>query len=72
MNSIIIAAGLGILGLIIGYFLSTIIIKGGKKRLLEESNRNADLVLQEARLTAKRITDEADVKAEKSPLPGGS
>ncbi len=65
MNSTLIAAGLGVLGIIIGYILANFLIKGGKKRLLEESNRNADLVLQEARLTAKRLNDEAEMKAEK-------
>ena len=53
------------MGLILGYLLATLVIKGGKKRLLEESNQKADLAIQEARLTAKRISDEAEMKAEK-------
>ncbi len=53
------------MGLIIGYLIATLVIKGGKKRLLEESNQKADLAIQEARLTAKRISDEAEMKAEK-------
>jgi ribonuclease Y len=61
----ILAAGLGVLGLVIGYLVATFVIKGGKQRLLEESNQKADLAIQEARLTAKRITDEAEMKAEK-------
>lgn len=65
MNEILLAAGVGILGLVLGYFLANMLIKGGKKRLLEESNQKADLAVQEARLTAKRITDEAEMKAEK-------
>ncbi len=43
MNVIILAGGLGVLGLIIGYLVATMVIKGGKKRLLEESNQKADL-----------------------------
>jgi ribonuclease Y len=35
------------------------------KKRTEESNRQADLAVQEARLTAKRIEDEAAVKAQK-------
>jgi ribonuclease Y len=65
MNEIILAAGLGVVGLVIGYLVATMVIRGGKKRLLEESNQKADLAIQEARLTAKRITDEAEMKAEK-------
>ncbi len=65
MNVMILAAGLGVLGLAIGYLVATFVINGGKKRLLEESNQKADLAVQEARLTAKRITDEAEMKAEK-------
>jgi ribonucrease Y len=65
MNAFILAGGLGVLGLILGYLVATLVIKGGKKRLLEESNQKADLAVQEARLTAKRITDEAEMKAEK-------
>jgi len=65
MNVMILAVGLGVLGLAIGYLIATMVIKGGKKRLLEESNQKADLAIQEARLTAKRITDEAEMKAEK-------
>lgn len=65
MNLMILAGGLGVLGLVIGYLVATMVIKGGKKRLLEESNQKADLAVQEARLTAKRIIDEAEMKAEK-------
>ncbi len=65
MNEMILAGGLGVVGLIIGYLIATLVIKGGKKRLLEESNQKADLAIQEARLTAKRISDEAEMKAEK-------
>ncbi len=65
MNEFILAGGLGVAGLVIGYLLSNLVIRGGRKRLLEESNQKADLVVKEARLTAKRITDEAEMKSEK-------
>lgn len=65
MNTILIAAGLGVAGLVLGYLLANLFVKGGKKRLLEESNKQADLAVQEARLTAKRLVDEAETKAEK-------
>ena len=42
MNEMILAVGLGVAGLIIGYVLATFLISGGKKRLLEESNQKAD------------------------------
>ena len=65
MNEMIMAAGLGVIGIIIGYVLATLVIKGGKKRILEDSNQKADLAIQEARLNAKRLVDEAEMKAEK-------
>lgn len=65
MNPTILAAALGVAGLLLGVLVTFFITRGKKKRDLEESNRQADLVLQEARLSAKRLTDEAEVKAEK-------
>lgn len=65
MEQIFIMMGVLIAGLGLGYVLASTIIKGGKKRILEESNQKADLTIQEARLSAQRITDEAEVKAEK-------
>ena len=65
MNEFILAGGIGVVGLVTGYLLSNLVIRGGRKRLLEESNQKADLVVKEARLTAKRITDEAEMKSEK-------
>jgi ribonuclease Y len=40
-------------------------IKKGNQKSIEEQNRQADLIIQEARLTAKRVEDEASVRAEK-------
>ena len=65
MNSTLIAAALGAAGLILGFLIAMLLFRGKKKRELEESNRQADIALQEARLSAKRLTDEAEVKAEK-------
>ena len=45
----------------VAYFLAS----QNNKKHTEESNRQADLAVQEARLTAKRIEDEAAVKAQK-------
>lgn len=62
--------GIGlIIGLIVGaiaaYVLATQAVKKANQKAQEENNRLADLALQEARLTAKRIEDEAALKAEK-------
>lgn len=66
MSEIIMIAGASVVaGLVIGYLIATFLIKGGKKRILEESNQKADLAIQEARLTAKRLVDEAETKSEK-------
>lgn len=47
------------------YFLASQSFKRANQKAAEEGNRQADLIIQEARLSAKRITDEATVKAEK-------
>ncbi len=56
-------------GLLIGgaaaYFVARQLQAKANQKAVEESNRQADLIVQEARLTAKRIVDEATVKAEK-------
>ncbi len=58
-----------IAGLVVGgtaaYFVVRQVLKRANQKAIEEGNRQADLIIQEARLTAKRITDEATVKAEK-------
>jgi len=58
-----------IIGLVAGgigaYFFANQAVKKSNHKAIEESNRQADLAIQEARLTAKRITDEAAVQAEK-------
>jgi ribonuclease Y len=52
-------------GAIIAYLLTGSVIKRANQKTIEESNRQADLAIQEARLTAKRTEDEAAIKAEK-------
>ncbi len=56
-------------GLLIGgaaaYFVVRQLQAKANQKAVEESNRQADLIVQEARLTAKRVVDEATVKAEK-------
>ena len=66
-DTILIPAALGVAGLIIGYLIATLLIRGGKKRLLEDSNQKADLAIQEARLNAKRLLDEAERVSHQAP-----
>ncbi len=54
-----------VVGAVIAYLLTTQFIKKANSKSIDESNRQADLVIQEARLTAKRLEDDASVKAEK-------
>ena len=54
-----------IVGAVIGFIATFLIIKKGNQSKIEEINKEADLVVQEARLTAKRMVDEAETKAEK-------
>ena len=58
-----------IIGLVVGGIVAYIIARQATKssnlKAIEEGNRQADLAIKEARLTATRITDEATAKAEK-------
>lgn len=56
---------IGLIGLVIGGAIAYFFASQNNKKRTEESNRLADLAVQEARLTAKRIEDEAAVKAQK-------
>jgi ribonuclease Y len=56
---------IGLIGLVIGGAIAYFFASQSNKKRTEESNRLADLAVQEARLTAKRIEDEAAVKAQK-------
>ena len=54
-----------LIGAIAAFFLVKTFITKANQSKIEEMNRKADLVIQEARLTSKRIEDEAQIKAEK-------
>ncbi|MCC6282588.1 MAG: ribonuclease Y [Saprospiraceae bacterium] len=64
MEIISIIVGLAIGG-IATWVIATLTLKKGSQKSIEEHNRQADLIIQEARLTAKRAEDEAALKAEK-------
>jgi len=64
MEIISILIGLAIGG-VVAWLIASSTIKQGNQKSIEEQNRQADLIIQEARLTAKRLEDEAAVKAEK-------
>jgi len=52
-----------IAGLVLGFVVAQVISKRVQQKKLEEANLKADLQIKEARLTAKRITDEAELQA---------
>ncbi|MBN8685200.1 MAG: ribonuclease Y [Chitinophagales bacterium] len=54
-----------LIGAVVAWVIATLTIKKTNKKSIEESNAQADLLIQEARLSAKRIEDEASLKAEK-------
>lgn len=54
-----------IAGAVIAYFVVNALLKNQQHGKTEEINRKADLVLQEARISAKRVLDEAETKADK-------
>lgn len=54
-----------VLGSVIGYFVVRAINQRSNRLQTDELNKKADLIVQEARLSAKRIVDEAETKAEK-------
>ena len=58
-----------IIGLVVGgilaYVIASMTIKKGSSKAAEEATRQADLIIQEARLSAKRVEDEAALKADK-------
>ena len=64
MEIIPIIIGLAI-GAVVAWVIASLTIKKTNQKSIEEQNRQADLIIQEARLTAKRVEDEAAVKAEK-------
>ncbi len=52
-------------GALIGFFLLRIILKKSYENKFEDLNKKIDLEIKEARISAKRIVDEAETKAEK-------
>jgi len=61
-----------IIGLVVGgviaYLIASQLTKKVNLKSIEEQNRQADLAVQEARLNAKRVTDEAAVEAQRMQL----
>lgn len=52
-----------IAGLVLGFIVAQAVSKRLQQKKLEEANLKTDLQIKEARLTAKRITDEAELQA---------
>ena len=57
-----------VVGGIIAYLIASQMTKKVNSKVAEEQNRQAELAVQEARLNAKRITDEAAVEAQRLQL----
>lgn len=61
-----------IIGLVVGgavaYLIASLTAKKANNKAAEEGGRQADMIIQEARLSAKRLTDEASVEVEKAKL----
>jgi ribonuclease Y len=54
-----------VLGVIIGYIISNILVKKTSHAKIEEANKKADLTIKEAELTVQRKVNEAETRAEK-------
>ncbi|NNE28163.1 MAG: ribonuclease Y [Saprospiraceae bacterium] len=54
-----------LVGLIVGFLGVRLIQSGTSKRKREELNRKSDLMLEEARISAKRLMEDAEIKADK-------
>ncbi len=54
-----------VVGAIVGFLIVQAMIKKANKTSTDELNRKADLVVQEAHISAKRVTEEANIKADK-------
>ena len=48
-----------------GYVIVNNIFKKSRQKQIEDSNSKSDLILEQAKIAAKRISDEAEVNAEK-------
>ena len=65
MDGIIAIAGGLVLGAIIGYVVSNLLVKKSSQAKIDEANKKADLTIKEADLTVQRMVNEAETKAEK-------
>ncbi len=54
-----------IIGLVIGYIIANTMAKKGSNVKIQQMNSKADEIIKDARLTAKRLVDEATTKAER-------
>ncbi|NNF34999.1 MAG: ribonuclease Y [Saprospiraceae bacterium] len=54
-----------VLGVIIGYVISNILVKKTSQAKIDEANKKADLTIKEAELTVQRKLNEAETRAEK-------
>jgi ribonuclease Y len=54
-----------IVGAVAGYYVIKMLAGRKQQEKTDELNRKADLIIQEARLSAKKVVDEAETKAEK-------
>ncbi|MEO6190494.1 MAG: ribonuclease Y, partial [Saprospiraceae bacterium] len=64
MDSIIglILGALGGAGL--GYFITRTLVKNSNQKKLEELNKLSDIEIEKAKLSSKRILDEAEIRSE--------
>ncbi len=65
MDGLLAIAGGLVLGVIIGYVISHLLVKRTSQTKIEEANKKADLTIKEADLTVQRKLNEAETKADK-------
>ncbi|NNE14496.1 MAG: ribonuclease Y [Saprospiraceae bacterium] len=65
MENLLFPIACAIVGIIIGYLISNMIVRKSAHNKIEEANKKADLTLKEAEITATRKIDEARSKADK-------
>jgi len=57
--------GVAVAAVVIGFLLGSFLSKKSQTKIIEESNKKADLSIQEAKVTSKRIIYDAETKANK-------